>query len=803
MALSKAPHAKCSECSLAKYPFVPTYAPKDAKYAVIGEGPGYQETNQGVPFVGESGRLLSAVFKNNDIPYDRVWRSNVVACRPPNNREPVAHEIKCCKPRLFAELKEFEGDTILPMGKVAGETILAGAGYDPNMKISERRGHLFDWNGKTIVPTWHPAYVLRRPSEALNFFGDVERAIKGRVYHKVQEQPEVVWINTLSELVLTLNEVHEGAWVAFDLETDQVMWYDRPDEPADAILMLGLAWSDDIGYIVHPDLLYDSEMARDTLNNFFARTDLTFVAQNGKFDVLFLRTVGVHARVDFDTMLAHYVLHEEGPHGLKGLALKYFDLEDYEQGLVQKYLKSRNDRYSKVPYEDLGTYCAWDCCVTKALADVLGAQLYDQGLIEWPFKQILMRAQDATTEVEWNGMMVDAEYVDEWYDRLEAYAESLADEMRKIADDPELNPRSYQQVADVIYNERGIEKKRIRGLSPISTAKKALAHVREGQDEFVDTLRLYRRVHKMLRSYLKNLRAYADINGRVHSSILLHGTEVGRLSFRSPALQTIPRPYEDVYGAIVRGAFVAAPGHKLVVADYSQAELRVAAVLSGEPFLLEVYKEGRDLHSEVAIAMYGEEFTKEQRVMTKMFNFSYLYGGSEYSFAEDAGLDIDMARRFVRDYNKTMPVLAEWKQEQLRLARTQGYVQSPFGRKRRFPLITQTNLQDVRKAAGHAPVAGTASDITLLSLCRLVESGWKVVLTVHDSIVVEVPEDQIEMALDEVVTTMSKTGEEFFPEVPWKVDAEVRDRWSPLPEEVHPEQVKQTFWKDSTPDTVS
>jgi uracil-DNA glycosylase family 4 len=248
---------------------------------------------------------------------------------------------------------------------------------------------------------------------------------------------------------------------------------------------------------------------------------------------------------------------------------------------------------------------------------------------------------------------------------------------------------------------------------------------------------------------------------------------------------TIPRPDDperrgyDVFedGAVIRGAIVAAPGNVVVVADYSQAELRVLAALSGEPFLLQAYRDERDIHSEVAIKMYGEHYSKEQRVKCKMFNFSYVYGGNEFSFAEDAGLPINIARQFVRDYDKLMPVALQYKKDQYAKLKEQGYVSTFFGRRRRFPLITSENQDEARKASVHAPVAGTASDLTLLALIRCVNQGIPVVLPVHDSIVTDSPQDRAEEHAEAVATAMMETGQKYLKDVPWKVDKEISNRW--------------------------
>ena len=562
------------------------------------------------------------------------------------------------------------------------------------------------------------------------------------------------------------------------------------------------------GYIVVPILFdprYETEYpgfesdywqeGQKMLNEMFAREDLTFIAHNGKFDVIVLRTAEVYARCDFDTLLAHYSIQElRGTHGLKRLALEYYGLRDYEEELVHRHMKSRNDKYSKIPYLDLGLYCVWDVIVTLQLRYDLEEQMILDNVLEEPFYSLLMPLQHALTEVEWRGVPLDVEYLRMWQLKLFDHMDSLIDRLAAYADDPDFNPNSPKQVAHILYVELGVPRpKPGTNVKPNSTSKQALSPILPGEYEFVDVLREYRRAHKINRTYMAMLQKFASSDGRVHPSGLVHGTEVGRLAVRDPSIQTIPRPYEDMYGAMVRSAFVAPEGYKFVAADYSQAELRVAAVLSGDPFLIKSYVEGRDHHTEVAIAMHGEGYTRAQRNRTKMFNFSYLYGGSVYSFARDSELPIDVAREYILEYNRVMPVLAEYKRDQFKRAKTKGYVLSPFGRKRRFPLITNANKDDVRKSATHAPVAGTASDLTQFSLIEAEKQGLYSVMTVHDSIIVLAKDEEAVAVGAQLQKIMHDTAAGFFPEVPWKVDVDITDRWAKTPEEIHGDKVTETF----------
>jgi uracil-DNA glycosylase family 4 len=782
----KAPLALCNECPLKDQPFVPSAGPKDADLIVVGEAPGYQEVKEREPFVGPSGKLLKAIVEQEGGSYDRVFRTNAVLCRPPGNKTPSASAIRACAPRLWHEIESAGCDTIVGLGKTANQAL------NPEFDTSVR-GKWIVQDDKKIIGTWHPAYVLRKPKEAAPLIKDISKALEGYTPPRFREPPEAIWIHTVSKLREFLEFVPLHARLAYDLETDNIMWYDRPGKKADAVLLMLMSWNDDYGIVLNDVMLYDTPGVIETLQEFFdERKDVTFVTQNGKFDQTFLRAhFGLKAPNDFDVFLAHYTLDENSSHGLKTLAAEEFEMEDYEQELVQKYLKSRNDSYSKVPEQQLAQYGVWDVVVTRALSEVYERRLKQQNLWEWPFKRVLMRASSALVEIELQGIQVDIPHLKRWDGIMGAELTRLEEQAAAMIHRP-INLNSPQQVAVVLYDEKDFPPARMRGVGPRSTARGVLEKYIT-KDPFVDLLIYYRRIQKLRSSYLQNMIEFADTNGRIHPTFWLPGTEIGRISVRDPAMQTVPRPgekidvppgwiYEDsvlMDGAIIRGAVIAAPGNFLADADFSQAEMRVAAYLSQDPFLLRVYQEGRDLHSEVAIAMYGEHFTHEQRVRTKMFNFSYLYGGNEYSFAADAGLPIAVARKFVRDYNRVMPKLYEFRKSQYKLLKQQGYVETLFGRRRRFPFINNLNADDARKASLHMPVAGTASDVTLLSACRLVEEGYPVILLVHDSVMSDTNDEGL---VEYTRQVMIETAQEHVPGVPWKVDSERKERWATPPQ---------------------
>jgi uracil-DNA glycosylase family 4 len=900
LAVRKHPCAKCEDCPLLEDGrFVPAkLAGNEILY--IGEAPGRDEVKAQEPFVGASGQILSRAIRKAGGDPEQVDKTNVVACQPPNNDLRGYEEaVEMCWPRLKQEIEEHPGKKVVALGKIAAEVVI-GAGArlreEAALPPAARRGRWFTptddspLKGKRVLSEYHPAYVARKPSEMSGFEKGIQRAHGPVDIGALLQPPEIVHINTVEGLQELIERAPAGSWVAFDLETNQVQWYDRPAEVGDTILMMVMTWSLKRTYVIDPDVIYHP-MALPWLQTFFDK--FKTIAHNGKFDVVFLRTVGVRGRVDFDTMLAHFVLAENDPHGLKRLAQDEYGIPDYEAEIIKKYLRTSNDWYSKIPYLELALYAAWDGTVTRALKERFEKRLRarpafaeaykhiatqdetrEATAYEWPFMNLLMKAQDFLSDTEHRGIGVDVPYLQVASKAMEEELEEHRKQLRAFCGRPEFNPNAHAQVASVLYDDRKLPnpkvlekqlgtrliKSKIKDPTRGTSSGILDALVQVTGDPFAKRMKEYRRVAKIKSSYIDNMLWYCDTRGRVHADFRVMGTEVGRLAVRDPALQTIPRP-KDYYGQAIRGAFIATPytreeldcylttGERcpidwdwlardpvtgqvlhaslipdpstltdedieavLVIADYSQAELRAAAHYSGEPFLRRVYEEGRDLHTEGTLGMFGtvEDIAKQRgvnmktaqyiwdelRVDIKMFNFAYLYGGNENSFAQDKGIPIAQARAFVRRYEANMPVLAQWKKDQYRDALRYGYVVTVHGRRRSFPelgAITQETrnfpenkkiLDDVRKASVHAVVAGTASDNCILAAHELASHGLEVELLVHDSILIRCPRflaKRLEVLLPQV---MSMKASYWLPSVKWKADTKVVTRWAEPPEDL-------------------
>jgi uracil-DNA glycosylase family 4 len=784
----KAKGANCSECPLKDNDFVPPYGPSDASKIIVGEAPGRDEVREGRPFVGRAGKLLLAALEENDLALKDCWTTNAVLCRPPRNAKPSDEALACCSTRLYPELEALPKDAdILLTGRPAAFQVL-----NIDKGIAGTRGRWYSYGEGRAMITWHPAYILRKPSDAPDFLRDIKKFVTGHqeILFVKDAPPEVVWLDTPEKIYSVLGERVDTEF-AFDFETNQTSWV------RNAALMLGIAFESFRGYVITDNMLYDSPEAIGILNEFFKRNKP--IAHNGKFDTMFGRRLGIDEMwVWFDTLLGNYVLDERstGVHGLKKLNRERFDLDDYEMPMVRKYMKSKNDDWSKIPPDVLAQYLVIDVVTTRRLKDLEMEEMIADGLYEKPFRETIMPFNGLATEMEWNGMMVDVPHLEHYQGVVEQERLHWLMEVRRIAGKPELNPNSWQQLAVVIWDERKLPQPprrswdKIKGqvnINPRSTSEVALFHlatVKDGEilgfeDEFLDAMFKYRRRNKILSTYINKILGGRDDNDRYHDDIKVFGTETGRFA---TYLHTIPRETVDIYGRMVRSAFIPAPGRVLIRADFSQAELRSAGAVSGDTFFIEVYEDPEaDLHTEVCLEAFGTSWGTEQRIIVKRYHFAMIYGGNAAAMVSDKNIPIQ-TRRNLRDFYATRTQgLNEWKRIQQELVIKQGYIETPFGRRRRFPYINNVNYKEALKAAINVPIQSAASDITHHAGVAVQAEGYPVILTKHDEIIAEAPEEDSEWHRKQIESIMEKTGDKYLPQVKWKADASVRARWTDPP----------------------
>jgi len=770
---------QCDNCSLKDQCSnrVPGIGPENAEYAIVGEALGLHEEKLGEPFVGQAGQLLDKCLQAVGIRLSACWISNACICRPPQNRTPKADEIDSCNPRLEYELKKVKPKVIIALGNSAVRAVLGSGIRDGITKI---RGWRF-WSDRFncyVLPTYHPAAVLRQPRTFDDFIRDLAK-VKSTANLPPGGIPFVPTqyetIKTVSKALQLFEFLKKQEYVACDIETDGF----ELDAP---LLSVGFSWDEGKAAIVPRELLAD-EMVIWNLGSLFESPTTKFIFHNGKFDAKHLETkLGIKVRVDEDTLLMHYCIDErEGTHGLKELAREYLEAPDWEAE-IKKYLPNSKVPYSAIPPEVLHQYQANDCDYTRRLYFLFKKELEEEGT-EKAYRNLLIPATNAFKDIEQHGILVDYDYLTQLKTEMEPQLEALKEEMHNLAVevgfDPstvpggKLNPNSPQQLQLIMYDLL-----RCPPFEGARTTSIAALEAYKNRHPFLQKLMEYRQIAKLYSTYVTGFLDRLGPDHRIRTDYLLFGTVTGRLSSRDPNMQNIPRE------SPIKRMFIASPGHRFIEADYSQLEFRVAAHYTHEDALLEAFHKDVDIHRNVASQVFRkppEEISDEERNIAKFTGFGVLYGRGAYSLATgEMNCSVEEAQRFIDNFFKGMPKLYQWIQNVQQQAIREGYVTTPFGRKRRFSFVHPDTIHEIRRQAVNTPIQSMASDICLSALIRLHKElrerdwGW-VLFTVHDSIAFELREEVFDDAIHLIRDIMEHPPIESI--VPWKVEIKAGPNW--------------------------
>lgn len=819
----KHPFALCEVCPLKNAPHVLSHRPENGRngIAVIGSFPGAEEIQQGKAFIGESGQLMKNVLRMHEIDPDETFQTNALLCSTQGREEILEEAIEACAPRLRYELAHDSNGIkrVLAMGAVAHKSLYWWDSREDKDDPFVATINKLEDVGINVIETIQPAQILHEPSLARGFIRDVEKLVRKPLDHYAKEGVvREVHIENVSHLQDVLNQTQYDQWVAFDIETEGLNWYAHKmmdkkgnlvEVPRDEITLLVFAWTEEFAVIVPPEVFQDEE-AKQTLQLFFDTRKIT--TWNGKYDAVYmLAHLGIHVRNDFDGMLASGVFNETGgeaSNSLKDNVTYYYGVGDYSKNL-DKYkdkkklpANRKESEFLLIPYHVLSSYAALDAVYTFSLRKVLQDRLEEENKYEWPFKNIMMRAQNALVSVEVRGVKVNVAYIkkmrEQWLVEMEQarvefeeYAFSMGVQPQSDADKKRVakgkpwkwNPGSSSQVAHLLYDILGMPLARSKKLKPRTTDKKHVQplsqHPKYKDLKVWGYISRYRRIQKMITSYADRMIELTDKNDRIHTTFKVLGTETGRLS---SDLQQIPRP-SDPYGAAIRKAFTSEKGNVLLSADAAQAELRALAEDANIAWLIEQFNKGQDIHGNLAHMAFNnrppllkadpnwDDWDSTYRTWTKSLIFSTVYEGNEYTVAATYNIKPEVLRPVVEMLWEVMPEWKEWTNKQHKQMLEQGYVETMFGRTRSFAYINDKNKEEAFKASTNMPIQSTANDITLLGMCELVERGAPVVLIVHDAIYEDVPDEDKEFRAKEMTEVMERIGNEYIKSVKWLADA--------------------------------
>ena len=512
---------------------------------------------------------------------------------------------------------------------------------------------------------------------------------------------------------------------------------------------------------------------------------------NVKYDLIVLERYGSKtANVAFDTMIAAWLLDPASQHlGLKDLA--WTRLHERMMPITDLIGTGRDQlTMRQVPVKRAAPYACADVDMTHRLASVLAAELKDRELwslftdVEMPLVPILAAMEQA-------GVGFDARQLERMSRRL---AERLTEIEAEIHEQVgyAFNVNSTQQLSDALFKKLELPSQGVRRTKTgyYSTAASVLERLQD-QHPVIDLVLEYRSLSKLKSTYVDALPELVNPDtGRLHTSYNQTGTVTGRLSSSDPNLQNIP--IRTDLGRHVRRAFVAKEGWKLLAADYSQVELRVMAHVSGDEGLLGAFARGEDIHASTAAAILDiplDQVTPDQRRLAKTVNFGLSYGQTAFGLAQATGLTQPEAEDFIATYFERFPKVRQYIQQTKVRAARQGYVETLLGRRRYFPELQPDSKashyarQAAERMAINAPIQGTAADIIKIATIDLHRAFRKrdlhsrMILQVHDELIVETPEDEVEIAS----TLTEEIMEDAFQlDAPLKVDLKMGQNWEEM-----------------------
>ena len=521
----------------------------------------------------------------------------------------------------------------------------------------------------------------------------------------------------------------------------------------------------------------------ERLKPWLAAVNRKKVLQNAKYDQHVFANHGIAlAGIAHDTMLQSYVIESDKGHDLGQLCTRHLGLATiaYED-LCGKGAKQIT--FDQVDIERAAVYAAEDSDVTLRVHNVLHPQFADEPGLSRIYHEIEMPVRQVIWQIERNGILIDSAVLSRQSHEMGQKIMTLEAQAYELAGQP-FNLASPKQLADILFEKQGLPIKKKTPSGGPSTDEEVLSEL--ALDYPLPKLLLeHRSLSKLKGTYTDKLpRMINPTTGRVHTSFAQAAVVTGRLASSDPNLQNIPVRSEE--GRKIRTAFIAAPGSSIVSADYSQIELRIMAHLSGDEGLLHAFSHGEDVHKATAGEIFGVtplEVGPDQRRVAKSINFGLIYGMSAFGLARQLGLERSAAQTYIDRYFARYPGVARYMEEAREMARQKGYVETAFGRRLWFPEIRSSNgnrRQGAERAAINAPMQGTAAD--LIKLAMIAVQNWleksalksKLVLQVHDELLLEVPDNELMEIRTHLPRLMAQVAEL---KVPLVVEVGVGPNW--------------------------
>lgn len=785
---------RCPECPF-KTPAISGKGPEDSPFVIVGESPGSREIAVGKPFVGPSGQMLDDILNRSGFNSLGIepYVINALNCYPAN-KDLARLEAGCraCASRVTSEITKYPRKVILTLGAAAAWSVTG----DYGIRILASRGEIRKSNmaSEGVVLAVHPAYVLRNGSALSVWQKDIAQAVKLLKGQAPDVWTEPTWsvIDKPSMYNDVVDSYIDGSkkLVTGDTETDCLHWADG------SMLCLGITKGNGSHVdVITEDMLYKMPQ---TTKRLMEAESIIWNWHNGLFDIKWFKKMGIEARVDEDTMLLSYAMNENGGyHDLDQVAQHWIKAPRHKD-MLKQYLPNKNTSYREVPLPVLYKYNGIDLSKTHVSWFPMREAVRSDKHLEKLYTQMLIPACDFIAEMQMYGVEADVEKIKENEVLHDKELAELREQINVYAHKHlghDININSPMQLKTLLYGKMGF------GRMQDSTDHKSLVNIQRIYDHpVIDLLLKHRAVAKRKGTYVSNLLDRQDPkvktkvkiipgrikwDGRIHADYSLHKTSTGRLAGSEPNMLNQPR------GPLIRSQYKAKPGHIFVEVDLNQAELRSLALMSGDPVLTEIYTRNEESIHDITTAaffaskkdmaanpdelkrcahllQYFGEMTpsavyKEAKMRGKAVNFGIVYGREAFSLAKEFNIPIAEADRWIQKWFETYAGAAEFIEWCRSAPLKKRTLITVYGRKKRFGVVTNENLQNLQNEAANFPHQSTASDImleTAITVYKELHSRWNARIwnELYDAIYYEIPvnEQSIRESVEFVQATITE-----------------------------------------------
>jgi len=719
---------------------------------------------------------------------ENAWHSQFLAQIKVDS--PVEIELEDCKligfesEQVLAILKELELKKVINnlnklQLKLGGEADIKVIDVIPSGKVkskSKNNGQLslFDENPPTEVEIVTEFFVPQLNTQIIDTLDKLQQLVKTLEKHTNPEQP-VAWDTETTSL-----ETHQAELVG-----------------------IGCCWGDSKASVAYIPTMHtsgnqlDKEVVLSTLKPILESSKYPKALQNTKFDRLVLHHQGINLTgVVFDTMLASYILNPEMTHNLGDLSERYgleITAKSYQDLGIPK-----GKTIADLDILVVADYCGLDAYATYYLVGKLKAKLVEFPKLSKLLLEVEQPLESVLATMENTGIKLDTAYLKQFSQQLNKDLQKLEQDTYEAAGE-EFNLSSPKQLSVILFEKLGLDIKKSRKTKTgYSTNQQVLEKLR-GDHPVIDNMLEHRTLAKLKSTYVDALPLLVrESTGRVHTDFNQSVVATGRLSSSNPNLQNIPIRTE--FSRQIRQAFIPQEGWLLVAADYSQIELRILAHLSQEPVLLDAYRNSKDVHSVTAQLLFEKEkITSEERRLGKIINFGVIYGMGAQRFSRESGFKADVGKEFIAKYRQKYAQVFDYLEGVKKQAIALGYVNTIMGRRRYVHLISDSlkqlrgsnpevidleslnysyNDTQILRAAANAPIQGSSADIIKIAMIKLQtilqDYQARLLLQVHDELVLEVPPEEWEELQPIIKSTMEDAVEL---SIPLSVDINAGKNW--------------------------